>query len=68
MKNPIELLFRSSKASAGSDRLNQKQREAMIDLLVFAMYADNHLAISEDKIIKDEIDSFNWESTVTAEH
>ena len=40
----------------------------MIDLLVFAMYADNHLAISEDKIIRDEIESFNWESTVTAEH
>ena len=30
----------------------------MIDLLVFAMYADNHLAISEDKIIRDEIESF----------
>jgi uncharacterized tellurite resistance protein B-like protein len=33
--------------------LNTEQREALLDLLVLGMYADNHLAISEDDLLHD---------------
>lgn len=45
------------------DGFNQEQREAMLDLIILGMYADNHLAFSENEVLKDFSQSFNWNSS-----
>ncbi len=56
----LKTLFKPTEAP--SDGLNQKQREAIIDLLLLCTYADNHLALSEDHVLKAEVDAFDWKS------
>jgi uncharacterized tellurite resistance protein B-like protein len=43
------------------DGLTQAQREAIVDLLHFCMYADNHIALAEDKILDDTVSILNWD-------
>lgn len=52
-------LFRSQ--AAPDDGLTQPQREAIVDLLHFCMYADNHIALAEDKILDDTVSVLNWD-------
>ncbi len=61
----LKNLFRPDEAP--SDGLNQKQREAIIDLLLLCMYADNHLALTEDHVLKAEVDAFDWKSEQSIE-
>lgn len=61
----LKNLFKSSVAS--SDGLNQKQREALIDFLLLCTYADNHLSLAEDNVLKAETERFNWKSGQSVE-
>lgn len=65
MKHHSQLanLFRKPPdVGAQRDGLEQKEREAILDLLLYCTYADNHLSLAEDKIIEQEIERFTWDS------
>jgi hypothetical protein len=60
MPSLIRKLFRKSEAP--KDGLTQPQREAIVDLLNYCMYADNLVFIAEDRLITDTVAKFNWDS------
>ena len=49
MSNCFKRIF--SSASQSPDGLTQGHREAMVDVLFYCMYADNNIALKDDKII-----------------
>jgi len=51
----------------GKDGWNQAQREALVDLLVFAMYADGHLSLAEEKVLENQAAELAWESSQSIE-
>ena len=55
-------------AEESSDELNQDQREAIVDLLLLAMYADNKLTFKEDEFFKAETHRFAWDSVLTLDN
>ncbi|MBC2602499.1 hypothetical protein [Puniceicoccus vermicola] len=57
-----------SQKSEHTDGLNQEEREAILDLLLFAVYADNHLSLAEDRIIKNEVERLQWESGTSIDY
>ena len=62
MPSLIRKLFHKSEAP--NDGLTQPQREAMVDLMNYCMYADNLVMLSEDRLITDTVRKFNWDSKV----
>ena len=62
MPSLIRKLFRKSEAP--NDGLIQPQREAIVDLLNYCMYADNLIFLAEDRLIADTVAKFNWEPKV----
>jgi hypothetical protein len=62
MPSLIKKLF--GKPEAPKDGLNQPQREAIVDLLNYCMYADNFVFLAEDRFITDTVAKFNWDSKV----
>jgi hypothetical protein len=62
MPSLIEKLF--GKSEAPKDGLTQPQREAIVDLLNYCMYADNLVMLAEDRLITDTVAKFTWESKV----
>ena len=58
MPNLIRKLFH--KPEAPNDGLTQPQREAIVDLLNYCMYADNLVFLAEDRVITDTVAKFNW--------
>jgi hypothetical protein len=62
MPSLIKKLFHKSEAP--NDGLTQPQREAIVDLLNYCMYADNLVLLAEDRLITDTVAKFNWESKV----
>ena len=62
MPSLLKKLFRKSEAP--NDGLTQPQREAIVDLLNYCMYADNLVMLAEDRLITDTVKKFNWESKV----
>jgi hypothetical protein len=62
MPSLIRKLF--GKREAPKDGLTQPQREAIVDLLCYCMYADNSVMLAEDRLITDTVAKFNWESKV----
>ena len=62
----FNLLF-SHKAEK-KDGLTQAQREAIVDVLHYCMYADNFIALSESKFIATKVDSFNWDPKISLEY
>src|SRR4029077_2865514 len=60
MTSLIRKLFHKSEAS--KDGLTQPQREAIVDLLNYCMYADNFVCLAEDRLITDTAAKFNWDS------
>ena len=50
------------KSEEAKDGLTQPQREAIVDLLNYCMYADNLVMLAEDRLIADTVSKFNWES------
>ena len=59
MPSLIRKLFRKSEAP--NDGLTQPQREAIVDLLNYCMYADNLVFLAEDRLIADTVAKFNWD-------
>ena len=62
MPSLIRKLF--GKSEAPNDCLTQPQREAIVDLLNYCMYADNLVMLAEDRLIADTAAKFNWDSKV----
>ena len=62
MPSLIRKLF--GKSEAPNDGLIQPQREAIIDLMNYCMYADNLVMLAEDRLIADTVAKFNWDSKV----
>ena len=62
MPSLIRKLFHKSEAP--KDGLTQPQREAIVDLLNYCMYADNLVMLAEDRLITDTVAKFNWDSKV----
>jgi len=48
-----------------SNSMNQSQREAIIDLLILAIYSDGHLSVEEDEGLNRLIDSLGWKSMIS---
>ena len=59
MPSLITKLFR--KSSGPKDGLTQPQREAIVDLLNYCMYADNLVMLAENRLIADTVAKFNWD-------
>ena len=64
MPSLIKKLFRKSDAAAHKDGLTQPQREAIVDLLNYCMYADNLVFLAEDRLITDTVAKFNWDPKI----
>ena len=62
MPGLIRRLFH--KPEAPKDGLTQPQREAIVDLLTYCMYADNFVFLAEDRFITDTLAKFNWDPKV----
>ena len=62
MPSIIRKLF--YKSETPTDGLTQPQREAIVDLLNYCMYADNLIFLAEDRLIADTVAKFNWDSKV----
>jgi len=62
MPSLLRKLFHKSEAP--NDGLTQPQREAIVDLLNYCMYADNLVFLAEDRLIADTVAKFNWDSKV----
>ena len=62
MPSLIRKLFHKSEAP--KDGLTQPQREAIVDLLNYCMYADNLVFLAEDRLISDTVATFNWDPKV----
>src|SRR5262245_19888844 len=60
MSSLVKKLF--GKPETPRDGLNQPQREAIVDLLNYCMYADGFVFLAEDRFITDTVSKFNWES------
>ena len=52
------------KPEAPNDGLTQPQREAIVDLLNYCMYADNFVFLAENRFITDTVAKFNWDTKV----
>src|SRR5215475_13626362 len=63
MPSIIRKLFHP-KPEAPKDGLTQPQREAIVDLLNYCMYADNLVFLAEDRLIADTVAKFNWDPKV----
>jgi uncharacterized tellurite resistance protein B-like protein len=62
MASLLQKLFHRSEAP--NDGLTQPQREAIVDLLNYCMYADNLVMLAEDRLISDTVKKFDWDSKV----
>ena len=62
MPSLIRKLFHKSEAP--TDGLTQPQREAIVDLLNYCMYADDLIFLAEDRLITDTVAKFNWDPKV----
>lgn len=58
----LEKLFGGETRSALHPELQQPEREAIIDLLLMAIYVDDHLSLSETKEFDDTAESLGWDS------
>jgi hypothetical protein len=59
MPSLIRKLFHKSEAV--NDGFTQPQREAIVDLLNYCMYADNLVMLAEDRLIADTAAKFKWD-------
>jgi hypothetical protein len=59
----LEKLFSDAPRSALRPELQQAEREAVIDLLLLAVYVDDHLSLSESSEFDAATDSMGWDSS-----
>ena len=48
--------------------MTQAQREAIVDLLHYCMFADNLITISENQFIAAKVQSFSWDPKISFEY
>lgn len=59
----LERLFGGEARSASQPELEQAEREAIVDLLLLAMYVDGHVSLSESQEFDAATDAMGWAST-----
>ncbi|MBT63052.1 MAG: hypothetical protein CML13_07555 [Puniceicoccaceae bacterium] len=59
----LEKLFSQESRSTPESELQQAEREAIIDLLLMAIYVDQHLSLAETKEFDHAADSLGWDSS-----
>ena len=64
MRDKIHLLF----GDLSTDKSEQSQKEAIVELLIMTMYADKTLKIEEDEAIKRYIETLEWKSPMSVEY
>ena len=60
--NILEKIFAGQEETKPDDGLTQAEREAILDLLVYCKFADNHLSLAEEEVLQQEKASLKWES------
>lgn len=48
-----------------ANKLDQTQKEAMVDLCLLGMYADNSVSLAEQEFIDEEAATLKWESGIS---
>lgn len=51
-----------SKKEGAKPQLQQKEREAIVDLLHLCLYADAHVAVKEGEFLSGVVDVIGWET------
>ena len=59
----LEKLFSAEQGSSLHGALQQPEREAIIDLLLLAVYIDNHLSLSETTEFDAATEALGWDSS-----
>lgn len=59
-------LFRP--AEIPEDGFTQSEREAIVDVLHYCMYADHHIAIAEDRMIEATARALNWDPRISYDY
>lgn len=59
----LEKLFFSDEGSSLHPAIEQPEREAIIDLLLLAIYVDGHLSLAESSEFDSAADSLGWDSS-----
>ena len=57
------MLFENKKESA--PKLPQPEREAIVDLLHFCLYADAHISLKEGEFISDVLEVIGWDTNLS---
>lgn len=63
---PFKKLFHS--APQPDDGFTQAEREAVVDVLHYCMYADRHVARSEDEMIERVARTLHWDPAISYEY
>ena len=63
---PFKKLFHPSPKQ--DDGFTQAEREAVVDVLHYCMYADKHIARSEAKMIETVARTLNWDPAISFEY
>jgi hypothetical protein len=50
-----------------NSKFTQNEKEATIELLIVAMYADSIIRIDEEELIQEQFSSLNWDSHETSD-
>ena len=58
----LEKLFSADEGSSLHPAIEQPEREAIIDLLLLAIYIDGHLSLAESSEFDTAADSLGWDS------
>lgn len=53
--------------SSRNDNLTQVQREAIVDLLHYCMFADNFVALAEDRFVNSVAATLSWDRNISFE-
>ena len=59
-------LFKS--AQKPQDGLAQAQREAIVDLLNYCMFADNIVMLSESQFVAAKVEAFSWDPKISFDY
>lgn len=62
----FKFLFRSS--DKPTDGFTQDEREAIVDILHYGMFADRHLSVSEDMAIEAVARTLDWDPNISYEY
>ena len=62
MIEAIKKLFQGDGGAGAQDGFSQQEREAIIDVILLSMYADNKLDLGEQDILHQHTGSLSWDS------